>query len=128
MCRGGSTLPSSPILGVIGGKAPYTKKGWWVGLDISPAGEVLSPRGESTQRRAQGGGPDELRAFAPLRRQLIGPVPLRTPITGDSTWALTLAADAQTLAAMPLLRRPLRPDPADKKPPALALRRLSGQN
>ena len=112
-------------MGVIGGEAPYTKKGWWVGLDISPAGEVLSPRGESTQRRAQGCGPDELRAFAPLQRQLIGPVPLRTPITGDSTWALTLAADAQTLAAMPLLRRPLRPELSVESPPALTDRRLS---
>ena len=56
------------------------------------------------------------------------PRPLRTPITGDSTWALALAAGAQNLAAVPLSRRPLRPDPADETPPALTLRRLSGQN
>ena len=82
---------------------------------IPPAGGLLSPRGESRQRRAQGGGPDELRAFAPLRRQPIGPVPLRTPITGDNTWALTLAAGARALAAVSLSRRPLRPDQADEK-------------
>ena len=35
-----------------------------------------------------------------------------------------VAAGAQNLATAPLSRRPLRPDPADEKPPALALRRL----
>ena len=46
--------------------------------------------------------PDGSLASASLRRQPIGPVPLRTPITEDSTWPLALAAGAQGLAAVPL--------------------------
>ena len=42
------------------------------------------------------------------------PRPLRTPITGDSTWPLALAAGAQDLTAVPLLHRPLRPELADE--------------
>ena len=38
---------------------------------------------------------------------------------------MAVAAGAQDLAAMPHLRRPLRPELADEKPPALTRRRLS---
>ena len=31
--------PCGRPLGVIGGEAPYTEKGLWVGIDISPEGE-----------------------------------------------------------------------------------------
>ena len=63
----------------------------------------------------RGCGPDGSHASASLRRCPIGPAPLRTPNAGDSTWALALAAGAQSLAAVPFSRRPLRPDPADEK-------------
>ena len=55
------------------------------------------------------------------------PRPLRDlpHFTGASTRTLALAAGAQSLAAVPLSRRPLRPDPADESPPALVGRRLS---
>ena len=43
---------------------------------------------------------------------------------GANTRTLALAAGAQDLAAVPLLRRPLRPDPADETPSALVRRRL----
>ena len=62
-----------------------------------------------------------------LRRKRIGPAPLRDlpHFTGDSTRTLAVAADAQSLAAIPRLRRPLRPELADESPPALTARRLS---
>ena len=112
-------------MGGIGGGAPYTEIGRRVGLEKFRQRAAYFLRAEKVGKDAlRGGGPDELRAFASLRRQPIGPAPLRTPITGDSTWPLALAAGAQGLAAAPLSRRPLRPDPVDEKPPALALRRL----
>ena len=123
----GAKSPLSPSkgVGVIGGETPYTKIGWWVGLEKFRLRAAYFLRAEKVGKDAlRGGGPDELRAFASLRRQPIGPAPLRTPITGDSTWTLALAAGARTLAATPFPRRPLRPDPADEKPPALARRRL----
>ena len=52
------------------------------------------------------------------------PPPRPPPFTGANTRTLALAAGAQDLAAVRLLRRPLRPDPADEKPSALVRRRL----
>ena len=72
---GGASHLSPEGVGGHRGGAPYTKIGWRVGIDISPEGEVLSPRGESTQRRAQrGAGPMHFR----LRRKHIGPAPSET--------------------------------------------------
>ena len=53
------------------------------------------------------------------------PPPRPPPFTGANTRTLALAAGAQDLAAIPFLRRPLRPDLADEAPPALTRRRLS---
>ena len=113
-------------MGVIGGGAPYTTNGWWVGLEKSRQRAAYFLRAEKVGKDALRGvrarWVPRLRSAAAVTHR---PRLLRTPITGDSTWALALAAGARSLTAAPLLRRPLRPDPADKSPPALVLRRLS---
>ena len=52
------------------------------------------------------------------------PPPRPPPFTGANTRTLALAAGAQGLAAVPLLRRPLRPGSADETPSALVRRCL----
>ena len=121
--RGARSASPPKGVGVIGGEAPYTSKGRWVGLDISPEGEVLSPRGESTQRRAQrGAGPMHFR----LRRKHIGPAPSETsPIYGGQHPGVGGRGRRARSRGRPLLRRPLRPERASEKPSALVGRRLS---
>ena len=103
-------------VGVIGGKAPYTEKGWWVGIEKFRLRARYFLRAEKVPKDALRGARarwvSRLRFAAAVTHR---PRPLRTPNAGDSTRTPVLAAGAQTLAAMPLLRRPLRPDPADKK-------------
>ena len=67
---------------------------------FSPDGVVVVLGGNFTQRGAPAAFPKRVRA------------------------KMALAAGAQSLAAAPLLRRPLRPEPADENPSALTERRL----
>ena len=115
-------------VGVIGGETPYTEIGWRAGLEKFRLRARYFLRAEKVPKDALRGARarwvPRLRCAAAVTHR---PRPLRDlpHFTGDSTRALALAVGAQDLAAMPLSRRPLRPELADENPPALALRRLS---
>ena len=73
-------------VGVIGGEAPYTEKGWWVGLEKSRLRAAYFLRAEKVGKDALRGvrarWVPRLHSAAAVTHR---PRPLRTPITGDST-------------------------------------------
>ena len=116
-------------VGVIGGEAPYTTKGWRAGSEEFRLRAAYFLRAEKVGKDALRGvrarWVPRLRSAAAVTHRPRPPEDPHLRGTAPGRWHLRPAR--KTSRPFPSCTG-LRPDPAEENPPALALRRLSGQN